>query len=417
MNFRLLFYVLVIGFLAACSNVSFTPDLSSQAGSWQDISGVLGNGSVGRFSDIALDSAGSPVVVWETRTVMPTKVQVSDETTGVWTLLPDPARDPSRTSSTPSVAIRSDNRPVVAYVESYLENSQTFYNLYLRRWNGTSWVNVGNSLNVRKGYQVTLPSVALDKTGTTPTNYPTVAWTEWNGTNDDARVIRRTAAGWQRLGTLDLNASDSAWFGTSSLQLGKSGQPVVAWVNHSNQSGSDVIGLYVKKWNGSGWESYDVAQNPLNNTSKNLKSFALALDKNDRPVVAWVEDKLVNTPLYHSRVLRIKRWNGTQWAAVLNESYTYQYFTTVADSLSLVVNSLNQPVIAYTRWNGAKNLVRLKERTSTGVWVEYGEVLNSNPPIYVTGENPSLGLQGGTIPIVSFTENNNGYIAVKKWIP
>jgi hypothetical protein len=414
MNLRLLPYLLVISFLAACSNFP-TPPLVPQAGSWQDINGVLGGGSVGRFSDIALDSTGSPVAVWEQRTVTPPKVQVSDEAHGLWTLLPDVARDSTRASSMPSVAIRSDNRPVVAYVESYLQNSQTFFNLYLRRWTGTSWVSMGNSLNARKGYQASNPLVALDKT--VPTNDPTVAWTEWNGTNDDARVIRRTATGWQRLGTLDLNLSDSAWFGTSSLHLDKNAQPVVAW---ANRSGNNEPGLYVKKWNGTSWESYEAALTPLNDTNKSLKSFALAIDKNDRPVVAWVEERFVNTPpsLYHSRSLRIKRWNGAQWASVLNESYIYQYFTVAADSLSLAVDSLNQPVIVYTRWNGAKHLIRAKARDrTTGTWIQYGEVLNSNPPTYTTGEFPSLVLQGGTLPIVSFTEGGQNSIAVKRWVP
>jgi hypothetical protein len=234
--------------------------------------------------------------------------------------------------------------------------------------------------------------------------------------------MRRTATGWQRLGILDLNPGDSAWFGigSSALQLGKNGQPVVAWVNRSSQSGSDVTGLYVKKWNGATWESYTLDPFPLNDTSKSLKSYAFALDKNDRPVIAWVEDKLINQPplLYHSRVLKIKRWNGTQWASVLNEPYTYQYFAVPTDSLSLAVDSLNQPVIAYTRWNGAKNLIRAKVRDrTTGTWIPYGEVLNSNPPIYSAGEKPSLVMQGGTTPVVSFVEGDEDYIAVKKWIP
>lgn len=416
MRIRLLICLCTFGLLTACSSPSL-PELTPQAGSWQDVNGVLGSGSVGRFSDIALDSAGSPVVVWEQKSGTPPKVQVSDETNGAWALLPDPARDASRASSMPSVAVRTDNRPVVAYVESYLENNQTYFNLYLRRWNGAAWVNASHSLNARKGYQVANPLIALDQTGTTPTNYPTVAWTEWSGTNYDARVMRRTTTGWQRLGTLDLNLSDSASFGTSSLQLDKSGQPVVAW---ANRSGNEATGLYVKKWNGSTWESYTTDPLPLNNTTSNLKSYALALDKNDRPVVAWVEDKLVNQPpvLYHSRVLKIKRWNGTQWASVLSEAYTYQYLNAQTDALSLAVDSLNQPVIAYTRWNGTKNLVRAKVRDrTTGTWVLYGEVLNSNPPTYNPGENPSLVLQGGTLPIVSFTEGSEDYIAVKKWVP
>lgn len=417
MSLRLLSYAFVMVFLSACSQTPSPPHLSSQAGSWQDIDGRLGGGKVGSPT-IALASGGSPVVVWQQRVGLSMKVQVSDEVDGQWVSLPDPARDTTRDATMPSVALRSDNQPVVAYVEM----NQGYHNLYLRRWNGTAWVNQGNSLNQRKGYQVSYPFVALDKTGTPPTNYPTVAWAEWNGTDSDARVIRRTATGWQRLGILDLDPDDSAWFGlgSSALQLGKNGQPVVAWVNRSSQSGSDVTGLYVKKWNGATWESYTLDQFPLNDTSKSLKSYAFALDKNDRPVIAWVEDKFINQSpsLYHISSLRIKRWNGTQWVSVLNENYTYSWPAFWADSLSLAIDSLNQPVVAYTRWNGAKNLIRAKVRDrTTGTWISYGEVLNSNPPIYSAGERPSLVMQGGTTPIVSFTEGSGDYIAIKKWIP
>jgi hypothetical protein len=405
-------FALFLLLLVACTQSPSSHQLSPQVGSWQDAYSPLGNSFTG-LSDIVLDSNGSPVVAWVKGNS--NQAQVSYAVNGAWVLLPEPAREPSRLSILPSVDTRSDNRPVVAYVERYAENSLVYSNLYLRRWTGSSWVNVGGSLNFRKGYSVETPSIAIDKTGITPTNYPTVIWTEWNGTDYDVRATRRTVTGWQNLGLLDLNPGDRAW--RSSLHLDQAGQPVAAFINQSVQGGNDVIGLYVKRWNGSSWQSYETGITPLNDVNKSLKSYAFTLDKNDRPVVAYIEERLVNNfGLYQARTLKIKRWNGIQWTTLLNEAYNYQYFTSALDSLDIAFDSLNQPVITYQRWNGTKNLVRAKYRDrTTGTWVVYGDVLNSNPPVYSDGQYPRILLQQGTSPRVAFNESGN--ISIKQWVP
>ena len=123
----------------------------------------------------------------------------------------------------PSLALDSSGNPVVSWYE--LDNDTASSNIYVKRWNGSSWVQLGTFLDVNINQNAQSPSLALDGSGN-----PVVSWYEFEGTSgsENIYVKRWDGSSWVQLGSfLDVNVNQGAY--NSSLALDSSGNPVVSW--------------------------------------------------------------------------------------------------------------------------------------------------------------------------------------------
>ena len=112
---------------------------------------------------------------------------------------------------------------------SWEESDGISRNIYVKRWNGSSWVQLGTFLDVNTNRNAQSPSLALDSSGN-----PVVSWFEHDGTSENIYVKRYNASttSWDLVGTtfLDVNTNRNAY--NSSLALDSSGNPVVSWFEH-----------------------------------------------------------------------------------------------------------------------------------------------------------------------------------------
>ena len=68
-----------------------------------------------------------------------------------------------------SLALDNSGNPVV----SWHEYDGTSFNIYVKRWNGSSWVKLGTFLDANTNQNALEPSLALDSSGN-----PVVSWFE-----------------------------------------------------------------------------------------------------------------------------------------------------------------------------------------------------------------------------------------------
>ena len=198
--------------------------------------------------------------------------------------------NPIQKASFPSLALDSSGNPAVAWRES----DGTSENIYVKRWNGSNWISIGNGfLDANVNRDAFDPSLKLDSSGN-----PVVAWSESDATSYNAYVKRWNGTAWVLVGNgfLDVNTNRDAL--TPSLKLDSRGNPVVAWVELDGVSNS----LYAKRWNGTAWVA--VGPGPLD-VSLNQNTFypSLALDSSGNPVVAWSEYDGTSYNIY------VKRFN------------------------------------------------------------------------------------------------------------
>ncbi len=240
---------------------------------------------------IAIDSTDSPIVTWSENTSNLKSIYVKRWNGSAWVQLGSTVLDvfQSTNADTPSVAVNSSNFPVVSWQE-YDGNS---FNIYVKKWNGSAWVQLGSTfLDIFQSLDAYNPSVALD-----PSGNPVVSWDEFDGASLNVYVKRWNGTAWVQLGStfLDVNTDRNAR--NSSVKVNSSGNPIVSW-SEDNGTSDDI---HVKSWNGSSWVQLGSTSLDVN-TSLSAFYPSIGVDSNGNPTVAWLEN---SADIYVKRFNRI----------------------------------------------------------------------------------------------------------------
>jgi hypothetical protein len=310
--------------------------------------------------------------------------------------------------ATPSLKLQGNN-PYVTWSE---QTNSGAPNIYLKRWTGTIWQQIGTAWDVVPSKFAQQPSLALDSF-----NNPMVAWVEDSDTtltepSDNIYVkgyIKNVFAPFGN--ALDFTVSNDA--SNPSISLDNAAQPVVAWVEQG--SSSDVL---VKRWNKALNTWLPALTPPDNVLNNNVYSPSLAVEKSTNvnafnPVVAWEEDNGSNRDIY------VKRWNGTAWTNYGTGTPLDKSAANSATQPSLVLDSTNRPYVAWTERVGTTNNIYVKRWTGTA-WAFVGgstglDFSLSNEAIF-----PSLAIGSDNKPVVAWAEENtttfNANIYVKRLV-
>lgn len=173
-----------------------------------------------------------------------------------------------------ALAIDEDNRPIVAWAES--QQPAAVADLYVRRWNGSSWDALGEKLAgpTTPGMRVRTPSLIVSKD-----NQPQLVWSVQPDASVQAEshsyIATWSGTNWS---TAPLNPSNSGEVerrGTVAV-LTPEGDPLFAW-----SGGGQSSDIYVA-WNRSGTSG---AVNTVGNHSTG--QLGLVSNARGRPMVAW----------------------------------------------------------------------------------------------------------------------------------
>jgi hypothetical protein len=144
------------------------------------------------------------------------------------------------------LAVAPDGTPYVAWDDNTGGNG----GIYVRRWNGTSWAEVGEGSASGGGISSGDPSTYRPSLAIASDGKPYVAWDGWdysNGGDREIHVRRWAGNGWEEVG--DGSASDGgisrntgdSWY--SSLAIARDGTPYVAWIDDT----SGNLEIYVRR--------------------------------------------------------------------------------------------------------------------------------------------------------------------------
>ncbi|MFY2556124.1 Ig-like domain-containing protein [Corallococcus terminator] len=180
------------------------------------------------------------------------------------------------------------------------------------------------------------------------------------------------------------------------LQIGKAGQPVVAWADSSR------FAVFVRRWTGETWE---LLGPPLKSGSADAAPglTALRLDENDQPVVAWVE------PAEH--FVFVRRWNGATWeemgAAVPSPLNVW--------GLSLRTDGSGKWFLSFMAGNNAGSRFLIWEWEEDH-WVQLGAALKVDTNASLTGG--FMGFDGTGNPLAMWSERTSGgatTVHMRRW--
>jgi len=172
------------------------------------------------------------------------------------------------------LALDGDGYPVLASNEEQAPQGR------VRRWNGTAWLDLPPVVGAEGSSLIT--AVQVD-----PDGRPVVTWQgyldatyEWN-----VYVSRFEGGAWSLVGD-GLMVNPSYYPDSSDLVLDVDGKPVVVWSEKSSP-GNSATDLYVKRWNGAGWDQlggkFEV------NDDAAVQDVRIVLDAAGNPLVGWGE--------------------------------------------------------------------------------------------------------------------------------
>jgi hypothetical protein len=186
--------------------------------SWQMLgSGLSAGATSAEIPSLQIFQNGDPVVAWQEGASGSRKIYVATYTAGVWNFLGS-AQFVAAEAFSPEIAVGSNDGLVLAWVEGYEK-------LYVRRWNGSAWVSLGAELPVPGGVSPQL-LIALAAHGT---NDVLVAWRGFTNTVFNGIYVHRwDGSSWKQLG-LPLTNGGSSHPAEPAMALDGCGRPVVAF--------------------------------------------------------------------------------------------------------------------------------------------------------------------------------------------
>jgi hypothetical protein len=295
----------------------------------------------------------------------------------------------------PSVATDASGNPVVVWEETD-PITANMENIHAKKWNGSAWVQLGSALDTDITNDTSDPRVAIDPTD----GNPVVTWRERSPVGL-IYVKKWNGSVWNSLGgALNDDTTRNAYL--SSLAVGSDGNPVVAWSENVPDplSSGNVSDIFVKRWNGMSWVQLG-DQRDYDDIDKHP---AVAIDPGDgKPVLAWSEGSTVLTTYFGDIV--VEKWNGAAWT-LLDMTFETDFSP---EGTALVVGSDSLPIAAWHETALSQENVTVMKYDGSNFT---GGITAPNP----TGNDFSASLlvdSSDNLPILAFATTDSIY--VKKW--
>lgn len=278
---------------------------------------------------LAIDSQGRLLVAWSEYMQSTTSWRVhvarlegeffsgiedSYEMSGGWAVGSGVNRDRTHSAYSPSLAVDSNDRPIVAWIETkttpgaYGDPSQIF----VARWElGVGWRVLGvDGVSTNWSSSAYRPSLALDDPGILHVAWSEVTTGSMAGQVHVARWIPSSYT-WELVGGV-LNADPAMNAPEPSLQL-DAGMPVVAWMESTTAGcgGYDCpqFRVRVSRWTGMAWQGLG---GPLfQDASLNAVYPRIRRKGPGRYVASWAE-----VDPSKPRYLYVAEWDGTSWGLI-----------------------------------------------------------------------------------------------------
>jgi hypothetical protein len=311
---------------------------------------LVGGGNTG--PSLALDSSGHPVVAWTHNL----GIHVRRWDGSAWAPYGDSATDYGIVTG-PScfqvkLALDHSDQPVVSWMFAPpTTNLPLPSQIYLKRWNGTLWEELGGSASgggiSNALYNAESPDLALDSAGN-----PIVTWlnSDVPGTN---RILLKRWSGtaWEGIGGSDSGNGihgPGSWGDNPSIALDSAGRPMVAF-NEYALSGGGLGEIYLRRWDGMAWSGLGGSDTMGGISAANGQGArypSLKMGPSDHPIVAWQ-----NGPLFVTDEVYLRQWDGTAWVG-LSGSETgggvSQTPTVSSGFVSLALTPTGDPGVTWT---------------------------------------------------------------------
>jgi hypothetical protein len=277
--------------------------------------GISNNSSDSQSPWVAIAPNGTPYVAWRDNSSGDYEIYVRRWNGSSWVEVGAGSAsgggisNNSGDSEHPRVAIVPNGTPYVIWED----DSSGDYEIYARRWNGSSWVEVGAGSASGGGISSNSGDSLSPWVAVAPDSTLYVAWHDDSAGDDEIYVRRWNGSSWVEVGAGSASgggiSNNSGTSAVSSVAVAPDGTPYVAW--HDDSTGDYEI--YVRRWNGSSWVEVGAGSasgGGISNNSGRSRRPSMAIAPGNTPYVAWKDNSDGNWETY------VRRWNGSSWVEV-----------------------------------------------------------------------------------------------------
>lgn len=413
-----LWLLLFAALVPLVGGASATATSSRAAADWEEVGG--GSASGGGISNssvnstrpsLAVASDGTLYVVWREDAGGDKEIYVRRWNGSNWVEVGSGSAsgggisNNSSDSWEPAVAIAPDDTPYVVWHDGPDAAQQ----IYVRRYSGGSWQEVGSGSASGDGisnasFGALWPAIAVSPNGT-----PYVAWHDWSTGNAEIYVRRFLGGSWQEVGSGSASGGGISSTDTDSLKpslaIAPDGTPYVSW--HEELSGNSEV--YVRRWNGSNWVEVGAGSasgGGISNNSGNSWESAVAVAPDGTPYVVWHDTSFTNQEIY------VRRYLGGSWQTVGGGSASDSGVSgTSGDSLwsSIAIAQDGTPYVAWLDWVVGTAQIYVRRYTG-GSWQEAGFGSASGNGVSANDTDsrfPAIAVTSGGIAYVTWADGGN----------
>lgn len=289
----------------------------------------------------------------------------------------------------PTLAMDADNRPILVWDE-LLTSSGSSSNIFGRKWNGTSWDNLPAFSLGTDEYRYN-PSIALDTSG----NLLVSSFLNSGGAQS-VKIHRLAPAST----TWEVVYSTSGYMSPFNAQLATdaSGNWFAA-LNFldENRSATSRSHAVLKKSTLTSWTQMGAPVISPAQGNAGTQRAALTTDGNNQPIIAWQESDSTTSSIYAAT------WNGSSWQMIGNMVNTATLTNNTQPSM--VVGNDGRPMIAWSGYTSPETSIRVS-RWNGSNWQEVGAGLSAATGSTTSAFHPVLALDKNGQPLVAWQESD-----------
>jgi hypothetical protein len=334
--------------------------------------GVSDNATASAYVSLALGSGGRPILAWHDRSLQ--DVLVAAWNGAAWDRLGVGAAAPGGVddfvSGYPSLAVLGD-APVLAWVQ---EPTRLAFALYVRRWDGSAWVELGTGSASGSGVSQTSGWALYPSLAATAGGRLVLAWQEFSGEDDEICVRQWTGNSWGEMGVgsaVGSGISHSPGRATHpAVATGAGGEVAVAWIDDA--SGASEV--YLRLWDGTAWVELGAQSASGGGISAShghvtgQEPPAVAITPAGQLIVAWADAAGGNAEIY------VRRWDGAQWAEMGTGSASGGGVSATAGASTrpaLALTAAGTPLLAWQEQASGSTQILVRRWSGLG-WVDAG---------------------------------------------
>jgi hypothetical protein len=280
--------------------------------------GISNNDEDSMFPAMAIAYDGTPYIAWDDNSSGDTEIYIRRWDGSNWVEVGAGSAsgggisNDDNTSDVPSLSIAPDGTPYLAWRNYIIGGSD----IYVRRWNGVSWEEVGAGSASGGGISDTglayFPSVVVAPGG--------AAYVAWSDASQNSEIYLRRWNGraWEEVGPGSASgrgiSNTPGYSEYPSMAIAPDGAPYVAWQDSTSDYVSDI---FVRWWNGTGWMEVSAGSASGGGISNSGEAGhpSMTISPGGMPYTAWQDDCCS----FRSEIY-VRRWNGTSWEEVCSGS-------------------------------------------------------------------------------------------------